>query len=162
MVHAHNKVPYPIHVNGALILCTSSSSSAFALAWRNYSPSSITPPKFYERFSMPLRLGANWGYWPIDSIFDQGGVHHKLLRILTWMGSFACHWHRHHEAQGTSVLRLIRRTRAIEVKQLAQGCKQTWQCRESNPQPSDHGSKTLTTRPRRPSKIVQDTLDIYL
>jgi hypothetical protein len=36
-------------------------------------------------------------------------------------------------------------------EQLAQGCKQTWQCRESNPQPSDHGSKTLITRPRRPS-----------
>jgi hypothetical protein len=73
------------------------SSSAFALAWRNYSPrkeypKSITPPRFYKRFCVPLRLGANWGYWPSDSVFDQGGVvHHKLLMILTWMGSFACH-----------------------------------------------------------------------
>jgi hypothetical protein len=74
-----------------------------------------------------LWLGANWGYW--DSVFDQGGgVHHKLLMFLTWIGSFACHWHRH-QVQGTSVLRLIRRTRAIEVKQLAQGCKQRWQQR---------------------------------
>jgi hypothetical protein len=110
---------------------------------------SITPPWFYERFCVPLRLGANWGYWPSDSVFDQGGgVHHKLhvLMFLTWMGSFACHWHRH-QVRGTSVLRLIRRTRAIEVKQLAQVCKQTWQWRESNPQPSDHESKTLTTPP---------------
>jgi hypothetical protein len=38
------------------------SSSAFALAWRNYSPRSITPPRFYEHFCVPLRLGANWGY----------------------------------------------------------------------------------------------------
>jgi hypothetical protein len=37
----------------------------------------ITPPRFYERFCVPLRLGANWGYWPSDSVFDQGGrVHH--------------------------------------------------------------------------------------
>jgi hypothetical protein len=28
---------------------------------------------FYERFCVPLRLGANWGYWPSDSIFDQLG-----------------------------------------------------------------------------------------
>jgi hypothetical protein len=37
---------------GNPILNGSSSSSAFALAWRNYSPSgrSITPPRFYERF----------------------------------------------------------------------------------------------------------------
>jgi hypothetical protein len=49
----------------------SSSSSAFALAWRNYSPRSITPPRFYEHFCVPLRLGANWGYWPSDSVFDQ-------------------------------------------------------------------------------------------
>jgi hypothetical protein len=28
-------------------------------------------------FCMPLRLGANWGYWPSDSVFDQGGVHHN-------------------------------------------------------------------------------------
>jgi hypothetical protein len=70
---------------------------------------------------VPLRLGANWVYWLSDSVFDQGGgVHHKLLMFLTWMGSFACHWHRH-QVQGTSVLRLIRRTRTIEVKQLAQG-----------------------------------------
>jgi hypothetical protein len=115
-------------------ISASSSSSAFALAWRNYSPRSITPPRFYERFCMPLRLGANQGYWPSDSIFDQGGVHHKLLVSLNWMGSFACHCHRH-QVQGTSVLHLIRRTRAIEVKQLAQGCKQTWQWRESNPRP---------------------------
>jgi hypothetical protein len=27
-----------------------SSSSVFALAWRNYSPMSITPPRLYERF----------------------------------------------------------------------------------------------------------------
>jgi hypothetical protein len=95
-------------------------------------------------FCVPLRLGANWGYWPSDSVFDQGGgVHHKLLMFLTWMGSFACHWHRH-QVQGASVLRLIRRTRAIEIKQLAQGCKQTWQWRESNPQHSDHEFKTLT------------------
>jgi hypothetical protein len=68
----------------------------------------------------------DWGYWPSDSVFDQGGggVHHKLLLFLIWMGSFACHWHRH-QVQGTSVSRLIRRTRAIEVKQLAQRCKQT-------------------------------------
>jgi hypothetical protein len=78
-------------------------------------------------FCVPLQLGANWGFWPSDSVFDQGGgVHHKLLMFLTWLGSFACHWHRH-QLQGTSVLRLIRRTRAIEVKQLARGCKQTWQ-----------------------------------
>jgi hypothetical protein len=32
-----------------------------------------------------------------------------------------------YKEQGTSVLRLIRRTRAIEVQQLAQGFKQTWQ-----------------------------------
>jgi hypothetical protein len=39
---------------------------------------------------VPLRLGANWGYWPSDPVFDQGGgVHHKLLLFLTWMGSFA-------------------------------------------------------------------------
>jgi hypothetical protein len=62
---------------------------------------------------------------------------------LGW-GLFACHWHRH-QVQGTSVLRLIRRTRAIEVKQLAQGCKQTWQWWESNPQPSDHESKKLNS-----------------
>jgi hypothetical protein len=37
-----------------------SSSSAFALAWWNYSARSITPPRFYERFCVPLRLGANW------------------------------------------------------------------------------------------------------
>jgi hypothetical protein len=75
---------------------------------------SITPPRFYERFCVPLRLGANWGYWPSDSVFDQGGgVHHKLLMFLTWMESFACHWH---QVQETSVLRLIRRMRAIEVK----------------------------------------------
>jgi hypothetical protein len=38
---------------------------------------------------MPLRLGANWGYWPSDSVFDQGGgVHHKLLMFVTWVGSF--------------------------------------------------------------------------
>jgi hypothetical protein len=43
------------------------------------------------------------------------------------------------------VLRLIRRMRVIELKQLAQGCKQTWQWRESNPQPSDHESKMSTT-----------------
>jgi hypothetical protein len=113
----------------------------------------------YERFCVPPRLGANWGYWPSDSVFDQGGgVHHKLPMFLTWMGYFACHWHRH-QVQGTSVLRLIRRTRAIEVKQLAQGCKQTWQCQESNPQPSDHGSKTLTTRPRRSSNRSQSVLN---
>jgi hypothetical protein len=76
---------------------SSSSSSASALAWRNYSPRRITPPRFYERFCVPLRLGANWGYWPSDSVFDQGGgVRHKLLMFLTWMGSFACHWHWHH------------------------------------------------------------------
>jgi hypothetical protein len=65
--------------------CTthSSSSSVFALAWRNCSPRSITPLRFYERFCVPLRLGANWGYWPSDSVFDQGGgVHHKLLICL--------------------------------------------------------------------------------
>jgi hypothetical protein len=68
-----------------------SSSSAFALAWRNHSPRSITPPRFYELLCVPLRLGANWGYWPSDSVFDQGGgVHHKLLMFLTWMGYFAC------------------------------------------------------------------------
>jgi hypothetical protein len=39
----------------------SSSSSVFALAWRNYSPRSITPPSLYERFCVPLWLGANWG-----------------------------------------------------------------------------------------------------
>jgi hypothetical protein len=67
---------------------TPSSSSAFALAWRNYSPRSITPPRFNERFCVPLRLGANWGHWPSASVFDQGGgVHHKLLMFLTWMGS---------------------------------------------------------------------------
>jgi hypothetical protein len=73
--------------------------------------SNYTPPRFYERFSVPLRLGDNWGYWPSDSVFDQGGgVHHKLLMFLTWMGSFACHWH-WHQVKGTSVLRpsLIRR-----------------------------------------------------
>jgi hypothetical protein len=44
--------------------------------------------------SVLLWLGANWGYWPSDSVFDQGGgVHHKLLMFFTWMGSFACHWH---------------------------------------------------------------------
>jgi hypothetical protein len=55
---------------------------------------------------VPLRFGANWGYWPSDSVFDQGGVHHKLLVFLIWMGSFACHWHRH-QVQGTSVLLLF-------------------------------------------------------
>jgi hypothetical protein len=79
----------------------------------------------------PVLLGIYLSYWvpnmPSVSAcyfcyFDQGGVHHKLLMFLTWMGSFACHWHRH-QVQGNSVLRLIRRTRAIEVKQLAQGCK---------------------------------------
>jgi hypothetical protein len=35
-------------------------------------------------FCMPLRLGANWGYWPSDSVFHQGGgAHHKLLSIGT-------------------------------------------------------------------------------
>jgi hypothetical protein len=48
----------------------SSSSSAFALAWRNYSPRSITPPMFYEHFCVPLWLGANWGYWPIVSPYS--------------------------------------------------------------------------------------------
>jgi hypothetical protein len=47
------------------------SSSAFVLAWRNYSPRSITPPRFYEHFCVPQRLGTNWGYWPSDSVFDQ-------------------------------------------------------------------------------------------
>jgi hypothetical protein len=87
-------------------------------------------PGFYERFCVPLRLGANWGYWPRDSVFDQrGGVHHKLLMFLTWVGSFACHWHRH-QVQGSSVLRLIRRTRAIEVKQLERT--------SSTPSPASH------------------------
>jgi hypothetical protein len=50
---------------------------AFTLAWRNYSPRSITPPtcpRFYERFCVPLQLGANCGYWPSDSVFGQGGA----------------------------------------------------------------------------------------
>jgi hypothetical protein len=72
-------------------------------------------------------------------LFENDFSYTPLAMFLTWMGSFACHWHRH-QVQGTSVLRLIRRTRAIEVKQLAQGFKQTWQWRESNPQPSDHES----------------------
>jgi hypothetical protein len=29
---------------------------------------------------------------------------------------------------------------------------------ESNPQPSDHGSKTLTTRPRRPSLSCRSSM----
>jgi hypothetical protein len=56
----------------------------FALAWRNYSPRSITPPKVLWAFCVPLRLGANWGYWPSDSVFDQGGgVHHKLYSCFS-------------------------------------------------------------------------------
>jgi hypothetical protein len=67
----------------------SSSSSAFALAWRNYSPRSITPPWFYERFCVPLRLGINWGYWPSNSVFDQGGgVHPNLLNVSHLDGVF--------------------------------------------------------------------------
>jgi hypothetical protein len=32
------------------------------------------------------------GLLAYDSVFDQGGgVHHKLLMFLSWMGSFACH-----------------------------------------------------------------------
>jgi UV DNA damage repair endonuclease len=62
---------------------------------------------------------------------------------LRWGILLATDWHSH-QVQGTSILRLIRRKRAIEVKQLAQGCKQTWQRRESNQQPSDHESNTLT------------------
>jgi hypothetical protein len=27
---------------------------------------SITPPRFYERFCVPLQLGANWDYWPSE------------------------------------------------------------------------------------------------
>jgi hypothetical protein len=76
---------------------------------------------------VPLRLGANWGYWPSDSVFDQGGgVHHKLLMFfsLGWGLLLATGIGTRYK---TSVLRLIRRARAIEVKQLAQGCKQTWQ-----------------------------------
>jgi hypothetical protein len=35
------------------------------------------------------------GLLACDSVFEQGGgVHHKLLMFLTWIGSFACHWHR--------------------------------------------------------------------
>jgi hypothetical protein len=49
-----------------------SSPSAFALAGRNYSPRSITPPRFNERVCVPLRLGVNWGYWPSDSVFRPG------------------------------------------------------------------------------------------
>jgi hypothetical protein len=44
-------------------------SSAFALAWWNYSPRSITPPRFNGRFYVPLRFGANWG----TSIFEGRG-----------------------------------------------------------------------------------------
>jgi hypothetical protein len=69
-----------------------SSSSAFALAWRNYSPRSITPPRFYERVCVPLpwlRLGANWGYWPSDSVLDHFRlfwlpVTKKFANILKW------------------------------------------------------------------------------
>jgi hypothetical protein len=83
-------------------------SNLLLLLQRSLLPGGII--RFYERFCMPLRLGANWGYWPSDSVFDQwGGVHHKLLMFLTWMGSFTCHCHRH-QVKGTSVLRLIRRT----------------------------------------------------
>jgi hypothetical protein len=94
-------------------------SSAFALAWRNYSPRSITPPRFYERFC--VRLGANWGYWPSDSTREESITSYSCfslgLRLLLATGI-------RHQVQGASVLRLIRRTRAIEVKQLSQGCKQ--------------------------------------
>jgi hypothetical protein len=87
---------------------TLSSSSAFALTWRNYFPRSITPSRFYERVCVPLRLGANWGYWPSDSVFDQrGGVHHdKLLMFLTW-GLLLATGIGTKRVQGTSVLRLI-------------------------------------------------------
>jgi hypothetical protein len=44
---------------------------------------------YIERFCVPLLLGANWGYWPSDSVFDQGGgVHHKLLMFLDLDGFF--------------------------------------------------------------------------
>jgi hypothetical protein len=79
------------------------SSSAFALAWRNYSPRSTLLQGSMSIFACHERwLGANLGYWPSDSIFDQGGgVHHKLLMFLTWMGYFvACHWHRHQVQSG--------------------------------------------------------------
>jgi hypothetical protein len=39
----------------------------------------------------------------------RGGVHHKLLMFLTWMGSFT--WHRHNNnIQGTTVYCPIRWT----------------------------------------------------
>ena len=49
---------------------------------------------------------------------------------------------------------------AIEVKQLAQGCKQTCQWWESNPWPLDYESKTLTTRPRCTS-ISEDVYCLF-
>jgi hypothetical protein len=90
-------------------LCT---SSAFALAWRNYSPRSITP-RFCERFCVPLRLGANWGYWPSDSdsTREEESITSYSCFSLGW--GLACHWHRH-QVQGASVLCLLRRTRARE------------------------------------------------
>ena len=51
------------------------------------------------------------------------------------------------QTQGTRNLGFMSHSKdgAIEVKQLAQGCKQTCQCRESTPRPLDCESKTLTT-----------------
>jgi hypothetical protein len=68
-------------------------------------------------------LGSNLGDIGLVTPSSTREEETKLLMFITWMGYFACHWHRH-QVQGTSDLRLIRRTRAIEVKQLAQGCKQ--------------------------------------
>jgi hypothetical protein len=62
----------------------------FALAWKNYSPRSITPPRFYERFCVPLRLGANWGYRPSDSVFDQGGGVHSQATHVSHLDGVSC------------------------------------------------------------------------
>jgi hypothetical protein len=78
---AHGRLQSPVMVQYSSS-SSSSSSSAFALAWRNYSPRSITPPRFYEHYCVPLRLGANWVYWPSNSVFNQDAILLPFLLIL--------------------------------------------------------------------------------
>jgi hypothetical protein len=77
----------------------SSSSSAFALAWR-----SITPPKFYERFCVPLWLAANWGYWPRYPVFVWLAAEWTQCLYWPWVLDGAV-WHGQNPAHGRPVIK---------------------------------------------------------
>jgi hypothetical protein len=91
---------------------------------------SLLPPSRSERFCVPLRLGTNWGYWPSDSVFDQESITSYSCFTLGWglllATGIGTRYARYKVPHFTSHSN-DRRTRAIEVNQLAQGCKQTWQ-----------------------------------